>query len=546
MMSLKIAQPSFPWPAGVLVAAAWAALGAHPAWAADTGELPCRTTEECRQQAARIGVGKAGPLSGDLYTSAWDQAEDQFYWVNKINRASAVMLVEEKILSPALGQQIAKGVQHAIDQASTPQGKRPSDVLQIEKIITDAVGPDASLIHAGRSRQDMYATFRTAKVRNQLVDYADALLALRMRTLAAAASHIQTYVPAYTNGVQAQPISYAHYLLAFEASFQRDAQRLREAYARVNRSAMGTAVLANSSWPLNRPRLAELLGFDGLIENSLDAGQVAPIDLSMEAVSIAASGALRLGTWLGDIHTQYHQVRPWLLLGEGATYTSSAMPQKRNPGLLMRARERASNVVGLAQTVALRAHNVTLGMTDTKESVTELGALAQAVRMVEAMNSVLDALSINPARALEELEDEWTTSMELAEALAQEHQIPFRVGHRFASDIVTVARAQGLKPKVFPYDKAQELYAKAIAHFKLPDGKFPLSEKRFREVLSPAFMVQSRVGVGGPQPAEVSRMLKAAQSTLAQDRAWLQTTRKKLQDADVRLDAAFGKLLKGS
>ena len=532
-----------PYKSMALLALVVAACPAPTAWAADTGELPCRTTEECRVQAARIGVGKAGPVSGDQFTSLWDQTEDQFYWMNKINRASAVMLVEEKILPLSLGRDIAKGVQHAIDQAATPQGKRPSDVLQIEKIITDAVGPDASLIHAGRSRQDMYATFRTAKLRNQLLDYADALVTLRTKTLAAAAPHLQTYVPAYTNGVQAQPISYAHYLLAFDASFQRDAQRLREAYARINRSAMGTAVLANSSWPLNRPRLAELLGFDGLIENSLDAGQVAPIDLSMEAVSIAASGALRLGTWLGDIHTQYHQVRPWLLLGEGSTYTSSAMPQKRNPGLLMRARERASNVVGLAQTVALRAHNVTMGMTDTKESVAELGTLAQAVRMVEAMNSVLDALSINPARALEELEDEWTPSMELAEALAQEHQIPFRVGHRFASEIVTLARAQGLKPKTFPYDKAQELYAKAITHFKLPDPKLPLTPARFRDVLSPAFMVQSRVGVGGPQPAEVARMLKAAQAALAQDRAWLATTRKKLQDADIRLNAAFGQLL---
>ncbi len=534
----------FPWMRPLAVVCALA--GGLNAYAADTGELPCRTTEECQKQAARIGVGKAGPVSGDLHTSAWDQMEDQFYWLNKINKASAVMLVEEKILPLPLGRQIAKGVQHAIDQASTPQGKRPSDVLQIEKIITDAVGPDASLIHAGRSRQDMYATFRTAKVRNQLLDYADALLALRARTLKVAAAHVNTYVPAYTNGVQAQPISYAHYLLAFDASFVRDAQRLREAYARINRSAMGTAVLANSSWPLNRPRLAELLGFDGLLENSLDAGQIAAIDLPMEAVSIASSGALRIGTWLGDIHTQYHQVRPWLLLGEGSTYTSSAMPQKRNPGLLMRARERASNVVGLAQAVALRAHNVSSGMTDSKESVAELGALAQAVRMVEAMNAVLDALSINPARALEELEDEWTTSMELAEALAQEHQIPFRVGHRFASEIVTFARDQGLKPKNFPYEKAQEFYAKAIAHFKLPDPKLPLSSSRFREVLSPAFMVKTRVGVGGPQPAEVDRMLKQAQAQLSQDRVWLDQRRQNLRAADLRLNEAFMKLLNAS
>ena len=148
--------------------------------------------------------------------------------------------------------------------------------MQIEKIVTDAVGPDGSLIHAGRSRQDMYATFRAAQLRNQVLDFSDALNSLRDRVLVTAAKHVNTIVPAYTNGVQAQPVSYAHYLLAFEASFARDAQRIHELHARLNRSAMGTAVLANSGWPLNRRRLADLLGFDGLIENSYDAGQVFP------------------------------------------------------------------------------------------------------------------------------------------------------------------------------------------------------------------------------------------------------------------------------
>ena len=211
--------------------------------------------------------------------------------------------------------------------------------MQIEKIVTDAVGPDGSLIHAGRSRQDMYATFRAAQLRNQVLDFSDALNSLRDRVLVTAAKHVNTIVPAYTNGVQAQPISYAHYLLAFEASFARDAQRIHELHARLNRSAMGTAVLANSGWPLNRRRLADLLGFDGLIENSYDAGQVFTYDVPIEASGIASSNAIRLGAMLGDIHTQYHQTRPWLLLEEGSTYTSSAMPQKRNPGLVMNARE---------------------------------------------------------------------------------------------------------------------------------------------------------------------------------------------------------------
>jgi argininosuccinate lyase len=510
------------------------------ATAADTGQLPCATTAECNQQAAKVG---ATIESSQATTSALDRTEDQFYWLGKINRASAVMLTEEKIVTPEMGRKLATGVAYSLDQASRPNGKRPSDVLQIEKIITDSIGPDASLIHTGRSRQDMYATYRMAKLRNEVLDFSDALDGLRERLLATAARNVETIVPAYTNGVQAQPTTYAHYLLGYEASFERDAQRIHELYQRMNRSAMGTAVLANSSWPLNRKRMADLLGFDDIVENSLDAGQVISSDVSLEAAGIVSSTAVRLGAILGDIHTQYHQTRPWLLLSEGSTYTSSAMPQKRNPGVIMRAREQASDVVGLAQTVTLRAHNVTTGMTDYKAPWAELGLYPHAVRMIADMDTVMDALTINPKRSLEELEDDWTTSMELAEALQMEHHIPFRVGHGFASSIVTYARANGLKPKDFPYAKAQELYAQEIRKVGLPDPKLPIGEAHFREVLSPVFVVRTRVGIGGPQPAEVRRMLAEARSRLQADQAWMRQTRGRLHDADARLDAAFGQLL---
>ncbi|HZZ94699.1 MAG TPA: argininosuccinate lyase [Usitatibacter sp.] len=516
----------------------------QPALAADTGQLPCKTTAECEEQSSRLGA--TGATAGeDMVTSRRDALEDGFYWIGKINRASAVMLTEERIVTPEMGRKLARGVEFSLEQAAKPDGKRPSDVLQIEKIITGAIGPDASLVHTGRSRQDMYATLRMAKLRNQVLDFSEALDAMRARMLAMAAKNVDTLVPAYTNGVQAQPTSYAHYLLAYEASFARDAQRIHELYARMNRSAMGAGVLGNSIWPLNRARMADLLGFDGIIENSLDATEVSPFDMGLEATGIAGSTAIRVGVMIQDIHTQYHQTRPWLLLDESVTYASSAMPQKRNPGLLNRAREEASLVTGLVPAVAMRDHNVTTGMRDYKRPWDELGFFVHAVRMVEKMDAVFDGLRIHPERSLEELENDWTPSMEIAEVLQKEHQIPFRVGHAFASSIVGYARANGLRPKDFPYAKARDLYAETIERFKLPDRALPMAEARFRQVLSPAWVVQARVGIGGPQPAEVRRMLGEANGRLQQDQEWMRATRARLADADLRLDAAFRKLLAG-
>ena len=511
------------------------------ALAADTGQLPCKTTQECNESAARIGATAPGEALAS--TSRLDAAEDQFYWLNKINKASTVMLMEEGIFPKDVGALIAKGVDYAIRQAREPGGKRPSDVLQIEKIMTDKVGEEASVIHAGRSRQDMYATYRAARLRNQTLDFAEALLGLRAKLLAKASENLDTLMPAYTNGVQAVPITYGHYLLAYEESFERDQQRISEAYRRLNLSPMGVGVLSNSIWPLNRARLAQLLGFDGVVQNSMDANQVIPFDNQLEATAIANSAAIRIGVMMQDLHTQYHQVRPWLLLQESSTYTSSAMPQKRNPGLIMKARMDASDVVGLCEAVVIRVHNVTSGMVDYKFEFEDLGVFPHAIKMVKATDRVFDALVVNGPRALEELESDWTSTMNLAELLLQAHQIPFRVGHGFASRMVSYARPLNLTPKTIPFDVVKDLFARTLAKFQMVARPFPMTEAEFREVMSPQWIVAHTRGVGGPQPAETQRMLKQAQQQLEADKAWLSEQRGKLANADTGLDRAFAALV---
>jgi argininosuccinate lyase len=245
-------------------------------------------------------------------------------------------------------------------------------------------------------------------------------------------------------------------------------------------------------------------------------------DVPLEVASILSSLAIRIGALLQDVHTQYHQTRPWLLLDAGSTYTSSAMPQKRNPGVIMTARQKASDVVAASQFALFRMHNVTPGMTDYKQTGDASNIYVLTVEMLQRFDGVMEALSINGARALEELEDDWTTSMELAETLQRLHAVPFRVGHSFASDVVTYARANGLKPKQFPYAEAVKIYAAAATKYKLSATNLPLDEATFRATLSPENMVRTRVGIGGPQPAEVQRMVAAGRKALEADMGWLE------------------------
>lgn len=483
------------------------------------------------------------PWGRDLPHATSDEAESKTwgYWQNRINRASLVMLAEEGILSRDDARTIAKAQLSAEAKQAEPGAEPLTDIMPLEKMLIAECGQKATLIHTGRSRQDIFATLHQARLRLSVLDFASDLNLFREQLLKIAKEHTRTWMPAYTNGVQAMPITLGFYLWAFLDSFERDFDRIREAWGRVNRSALGSAVLANSHWPINRVRLAELLGFDGPVVNGLDSSQVSLFDVPIEAANIAQNVAVRITTLMQDIAQQYSQTRPWLLLEAGAAYGSSAMPQKRNPGIIQKTRAKAGDVIGAAQTTVIRAHNLHLGMYDNKESVSEdnSAVFVQGVHMLQLARWAFSMLTVLPERALEELDNDWTCSMALAETLQQVHAVPFRVGHSFASDIVTVARRDGHLPKTFPYAAAVEIYAAVTKRLDWEDGALPLTEEQFRQTLRPEQMVAGLLGPGSPAPESTAEGLARSEKRLDADALWLHGKRNLLAESDASLDALF-------
>ncbi|MBO7172816.1 MAG: argininosuccinate lyase [Burkholderiaceae bacterium] len=479
-------------------------------------------------------------------TSVEAQNKKWGYWQNRINRASLVMLTEEGIVTEDEAKIIAKAQIAAEAIQDSPDAEPINDYLPLEKLLIAQCGPMASLIHTGRSRQDIFATLWQARLRLAVLDFAQSFNALRQDMLTLAKAHTKTWIPAYTNGVQAMPISFGFYLWAFLESFERDFVRIKQAYPRINQSSLGSAVLANSSWPLSRERLAELLGFDAPIVNSMDSSQVSLFDIPLEASGIAANIAVRISTLIQDLAQQYSQTRPWFLLDSSAAYSSSAMPQKRNPGILMKTRSKASDVIGANQVAYFRAHNLPLGMVDHKESINEDNAcvFVYGVHMLELMRWALGMIKVNPERALEELENDWTCTMALAEELQHQYRVPFRVGHNFASAIVTVARKEGYLPKTFPYSIAQTLYRETAQKFNWAESELPLDEKQFYLSLSEPYVVEKRVGLGAPNSQSTQQGLEKIEKSIAADMDWLADKRQQLVDADQRLDELFMDLLK--
>lgn len=461
------------------------------------------------------------------------EIHDDFQHLGEINKASIVMLVEAGIVPGELGRDIARGIGDVIGEQDAPGSARSGNYLDFEARLLETAGPEASRVHTGRSRQDIGSTMRRMVLREALLDTCDALQAARRALLNLAGRHVETVIPAYTHGVQAQPTTLAHYLLAFSAALGRDSDRLQAAYARLNLSPMGAAAFGTSGFPIDRRRLADLLGFDGVVENSYDANLVSSVDSKIEFANALAASAVVVGQLMQNLHTQYHDPRPWLLLAEEQTDVSSIMPQKRNPRPLDAVRSLATTVIGSAQTVVLNAHNTMSGMNDYRPATETLRAATTAEAMYRQYAVVLDSLVVDEARALEEVDSDYSTMTEIADVLLRHADIPFRIGHHYASELTTYGRAAGKRPKDLTDEELLRVYEEAVG------GELPVDVGQIRQAMDPQAMVAGRRGLGGPQPAEVRRMLVRHNAELETDIDWLDAARDRLADASENRQRAF-------
>lgn len=486
-------------------------------------------------------------VSSPSRTSAWRQAplvallllasggaiaaeppHDAFYWLGELNKASAVMVVERGIVPKPLGARIARAVAQVNADGDKPGAVRSGDYLKVEQSLIAVGGPDVTRLHSGRSRQDIGSTRTRLFQREDMLAVAAALDRARDALIEMAASHPNAIVPAYTWGVQAQPTTYGHYLLAYEAALARDAERLRQAWARLNTSPLGAAALGTSSFPIDRPRLATLLGFEGLVENSLDANQISPVDSGAEAVGIASSAALTIGLMLADLTAQYAQPKPWLMITEGElTGTSSIMPQKRNPVVLEHLRARIGWVLGDAHTAATLVHSAALGDTvDVEDEFYEplFRTFEHGLGVLRLLDAALSTCQFDVELLAERAAGGFTTATELADTLVRRANLSFRQAHRVASKVVELSGADSARVDVaLVAEAARQALGREIR----------LAPADLTAALDPWSFVAQRHIPGGPAPSAMEAHLAQMRDRLATDIVWREQRQAQIEAARV-------------
>ena len=487
---------------------------------------------------ARLSAPSAPRLLKYHDLPALEREKKQFYEFVAVDLAHTAMLVEENIISAAVGRAILEQLLaiRRLKPADFPTDVRKgSFLLQVESYLFAAVGEDVGgQMHTGRSRIDQGATVRRLYKRNRILNVMDRLNDLQDAIAEQAQRHARTIMPGYTHMQHAQPWVFGHYLLSFSSRLHDSFQRLTEAWTRVNRNPLGAVGLAGTSWPLNRARTTELLGFDGLVENSKLCREAY---YAAEAIAALAFVMADLNDLATDLHVWSSTEFGLVECEDSYCSTSSIFPQKKNPAGLETIKKAAgSAVTWLATALAsFRAE----GTGD--QAVRDLPLIDEALTTTEGMldlfTGVIETLIVHEDRMAASLNGSWCTSSNLADVIVRERGLSFRQAHHIVARVVRNALAMGIGPNELTSALLDE------AALETAGLELKLGDQAVHDALDPRRFVETRVTDGSVAPQQVTRLLAHAHSEREADRRWVAEARARLVRAQHQLDTAVERIV---
>lgn len=400
--------------------------------------------------------------------------------------AHVKMLKQTKILSVVDADQIIAGLESLQQQLLAGELEftiQNEDIhMNLESILSDQIGPVAGKLHTARSRNDQVATDFHLYVKQQIPTVIKELKQLQKVLIEMAEANVETIMPGYTHLQHAQPISYAHYLLAYFEMFQRDIERFEFNMKHTNVMPLGAAALAGTTFPIDREFSAQELGFDEIYHNSLDA--VSDRDFALEFLSNASIMMMHFSRFCEEIILWCSYEFNYLELSDQFSTGSSIMPQKKNADMAELIRGKSGRVYGDLMGLLTVMKSLPLAynkdMQEDKEGVFD--TVKSIMPSIKIFTQMLATAKIKKENMAAATRNDFSNATELADYLANKG-IPFREAHAIVGKLVL----QGIETGTNLQDISLDEYKKIS----------PLIEEDVYHDLQSEVAVERRNSLGG-------------------------------------------------
>ena len=373
--------------------------------------------------------------------------------------------------------------------------------LNIEARLTALIGDAGKRLHTGRSRNDQVATDIRLYLRSEIDVIVNRLEHLQEVLVHQAKQNAGLIMPGFTHMQVAQPVTFGHHMLAYVEMFERDRERMLDLRRRVNRSPLGSAALAGTTYPIDRHYSAELLGFEAVCQNSLDA--VSDRDFAIEFCSAAAVLMMHISRLSEELIIWMSQRFAFIKLPDRFTTGSSIMPQKKNPDVPETARGKAGRVYGdlIAMLTLMKGTPLAYNKDFQEDKEPVFDAIDTVKDTLRAFCDMMAGVEPQADAMHQAAQAGYPTATDLADYLVR-HGTPFRTAHDIVGQTVRAASERGCGLEDLPLD--------VLKSFS------PAIEEDVYEVLKLEGSVNARNHLGGTAPAQVRAQVERWEGIIAE------------------------------
>lgn len=452
----------------------------------------------------RSRLGKGMDETALFYSSSLDHDRNIFFYVIMADMAHTLNLLAADHLKQQEAQSILKAIQEVKEEGYSSLGDYEDIHEAVEAKLIGKTG-EGRKIQTAKSRNDEIATCLRLFARDRLLMLMDSLLAVRISVLELAKEYIDVVMPGYTHLQPAQPTRLSHHLIAYHDMLARDFERAFEAFNRVNLSSLGSAAFASTSFEIDRNNVADLLGFDGVVDNSADA--VSSRDFLIESVYVATSSMLSMSRMAEEI-ILWSSEFDYIELPDEFASSSSIMPQKKNPDIAELVRAKAGRMTGTLTSLTSMYRAMPFNYNRDFQEMNPLlyQSMETAIASANLMAKMLKGIQPKREVMARKAGENFISATELANLMVKKAEIPFRSAHEVVGQL---ALEGNYHPSLEDVDNtAMEIVNKRISDF--------ISPEELNQALEPQYAVENMKS-GGPSRSEVGRMIKDRDEQLSND-----------------------------